>query len=95
MPKLLKTVFAFKFNPLHAKISTPTGTPIPDKKVKELSSIVTKKVALLCPLWAETPLTPDLGRPFWMPPYNSRNIQNSKLSCHDPSHELGIKLVLV
>ena len=39
MPKLLKIVFTFKFHPLHAKISTPTGTPIPDKKVKELSSI--------------------------------------------------------
>ena len=40
MPKVLKIVFTFKFHPLHAKISTPTGTPVPDKKVKELSSIV-------------------------------------------------------
>ena len=40
MPKLLKIVFTFKFHPLHAKISTPTGTPVPDEKVKELSSIV-------------------------------------------------------
>ena len=39
MPKLLKIVFTFKFHPLHAKISTPTGTPVPDEKVKELSSI--------------------------------------------------------
>ena len=39
MPKLLKTVFTFKFHPSHANISTPTGTPIHDKKVKELSSI--------------------------------------------------------
>ena len=38
MPKLLKIVFTFKFHPLHAKISTPTGTPVPDKRVKELSS---------------------------------------------------------
>ena len=38
MPKLLKIVFTFKFHPFHAKISTPTGTPIPDEKVKELSS---------------------------------------------------------
>ena len=38
MPKLLKIVFTFKFHPLHAKISTPTGTPVPDEKVKELSS---------------------------------------------------------
>ena len=41
MPKLLKIVFTFKFHPLHAKISTPTGTPVPDEKVKELSSIET------------------------------------------------------
>ena len=40
MPKLLKIVFTFKFHPLHAKISTPTGTPVPDEKVKELSSTV-------------------------------------------------------
>ena len=39
MPKLLKIVFTFKFHPLHAKISTPTGTPVHDEKVKELSSI--------------------------------------------------------
>ena len=39
MPKLHKIVFTFKFHPLHAKISTPTGTPVPDEKVKELSSI--------------------------------------------------------
>ena len=38
MPKLLKIVFTFKFPPLHAKISTPTGKPVPDEKVKELSS---------------------------------------------------------
>ena len=38
MPKLLKIVFTFKFHLLHANISTPTGTPVPDKKVKELSS---------------------------------------------------------
>ena len=38
MPKVLKIVFTFKFHPLHAKISTPTGTPVPDEKVKELSS---------------------------------------------------------
>ena len=39
MPKLLKIVFTFKLHPLHANISTPTGTPVPDEKVKELSSI--------------------------------------------------------
>ena len=38
MPKLLKIVFTFKFHPLHAKISTPTRMPVPDEKVKELSS---------------------------------------------------------
>ena len=38
MPKLFKIVFTFKFHPLHAKISTVTGTPVPDEKVKELSS---------------------------------------------------------
>jgi len=38
MPKLRKKVFTFKFHPLHAKISTPTGTPVPDEKVKELFS---------------------------------------------------------
>ena len=32
--------------------------------------IVTIKVALLCPLWADPPLPPDLGRPFWMAPKN-------------------------
>ena len=40
MPKLIKIVNTFKFNQLHAKISTPTGTPVPDEKAKELSSIV-------------------------------------------------------
>ena len=40
MPKLLKIVFTLKFHPLHAKISTPTGTPVPDEKVKEISSSV-------------------------------------------------------
>ena len=35
---LLKIVFIFKFHQLHAKISTPTGTPVPDEKVKEFSS---------------------------------------------------------
>ena len=39
MPKLLKIVSTFKFHPLRAKIITPTGTPVPDEKVKELSSI--------------------------------------------------------
>ena len=39
MLKLLKIVFTFKFHPLHAEISTPTGTPVPDKKVKKLSYI--------------------------------------------------------
>ena len=39
MPKLLKIVFTFKLHPLHANISTPTGTPVPDENVKELSSI--------------------------------------------------------
>ena len=38
MPKLLKIVFKFKFHPLHAKISTPTGTAVPVEKVKEISS---------------------------------------------------------
>ena len=38
MPKLLKIVFTFKSHPLHAKISTQTGMPVPDEKVKELSS---------------------------------------------------------
>ena len=37
MEKQLKIVFTFKFHPLHLKISTPTGTPVPDEKVKELS----------------------------------------------------------
>ena len=38
MPKLLEIVFTFKSHPLHAKISTQTGMPVPDEKVKELSS---------------------------------------------------------
>ena len=38
MPKLHKIGFTFKFHPLHAKISTPTATHVPDEKVKELSS---------------------------------------------------------
>ena len=40
MPKQLKIVLTFKFHPLHAKISTPTVTPVPDEKVKELFSYV-------------------------------------------------------
>ena len=47
MPKLLKTVFTFKFHPLHAKISIPTGTPVPDKKVKVLSSVVFMGVVVI------------------------------------------------
>ena len=38
MPKLHKIVLTFKFHPLHAKISTPTGTAIPFEKIKGISS---------------------------------------------------------
>ena len=54
MPKLLKIVFTFKFHPLHAKISTQTGTPVPDEKVKELSSIIA--------FWQEFQILPTLHR---------------------------------
>jgi len=40
MPKLHKIVFTLKFHPLHAKISTPTGTAVPVEKEKEMSSSV-------------------------------------------------------
>ena len=40
MPRLFKIVFTFEFHPLHAKIWTPTGTPVPDEELKELSSNV-------------------------------------------------------
>ena len=38
---------------------------IPSPSWPTYDAIVTKKVALLCPLW------PELGRPFWMPPNGS------------------------
>ena len=43
IPKLLKIVFTFKFHPLHAKISTPTGTAVPDEK--------SKKFPWMLPFW--------------------------------------------
>jgi len=38
MQKLPKIVITLKFHPLHTKISTSKGTPVPVEKVKELSS---------------------------------------------------------
>ena len=38
MPKLAKMIIALKFCSLHTEISKPTGTTVPDKKVKEISS---------------------------------------------------------
>ena len=29
---------------------------------------------VLCPLWADPPPPPDLGRPFWMPPNKAQPV---------------------